>query len=256
MSISSYFGPELEVFEKAINWQRYLRANIATHLKGDVLEVGAGIGTMTKLYLSPESKVSVGSWLALEPDPNLRASIEALILDGTLPALCDTQGGTLQDIQQTVYFDSILYVDVLEHIKDDYGELALAIKHLNIGGRLIVMSPAHQGLFSALDHLAGHYRRYNYNSLVGLTPPGSRVIEVKYLDCIGMVASLGNRVFLHQGTPSENQVRLWDRAMVPLSRFFDPIFQYRVGKSILTVWEKTAFVKVYTGNRPGRGIQF
>ena len=75
MSISSYFGPELEVFEKAINWQRYLRANIATHLKGDVLEVGAGIGTMTKLYLSPESKVSVGSWLALEPDPNLRASI-------------------------------------------------------------------------------------------------------------------------------------------------------------------------------------
>jgi len=238
MSDAIYLGPELEVFEKAVNWQAYLKACISVHVKGDVLEVGAGIGTMTKTYLATSTNLAVTSWLALEPDPKLHDAIAQMITDDPYAEICRSQTGTLDDIQPGNRFDSIFYVDVLEHIEDDRREVARAVDLLNPGGRLIVMSPAHQSLFSALDEAAGHFRRYSRAGLLDLTPPGATVVEAKYLDCVGMVASMANRLMLRQGTPSDGQIRLWDRGMIPISRLLDPLFRYRLGKSILAVWEK------------------
>jgi len=238
MDDTTYLGPELEVFEKAVNWRIYLASKIAPHLKGDVLEVGAGIGTMTKTYLNPPVSVPVSSWLALEPDPELGAGIQAMIESERLPGHCRVQAGRLMDIPEAGTFQSILYVDVLEHIEDDRGELAQAVGHLDAGGRLIVLSPAHQWLFSALDEMAGHFRRYSRADLLALAPPDTRLVESRYLDCVGMAASWANRIMLRQGTPSDGQIRLWDRGMIPVSRLLDPLFGYRLGKSVLAVWEK------------------
>jgi hypothetical protein len=243
MNNATYLGPELEVFEKAVNWRAYLRSRIGPHVKGNVLEVGAGIGTMTKTYLSALKVLTepspVTSWLALEPDPKLHGAITHMLSVDGYANFCRAQIGTLASIASDIRFDSILYIDVLEHIEDDRQEVTRAAALLNPGGRLIVMSPAHQGLFSPLDEAAGHFRRYSRAGLLNLTPPETSVVEAKYLDCVGMAASLANRMMLRQGTPSEGQIHLWDRGMIPLSRLLDPVFGYRLGKSILAVWEKT-----------------
>ena len=106
------------------------------------------------------------------------------------------------------------------------------------GGRLIVVAPAHQWLFSAFDTAIGHYRRYNKETIQAITPPGLRLVRTEYLDSIGLFASLANRLLLRRSTPTARQIAFWDRVMVRLSVTIDPIWAYRVGKSLLAVWHR------------------
>jgi hypothetical protein len=71
-------------------------------------------------------------------------------------------------------------------------------------------------------------------------PEGFDRVELKYLDSVGLVASLGNRLFLKSGMPTARQIALWDKMMIPLSRLIDPLTRYRLGKSVLGAWRKKA----------------
>jgi hypothetical protein len=71
-----------------------------------------------------------------------------------------------------------------------------------------------------------------------LAPETLVSVSLMYLDCIGLLASLSNRLILKSKMPSMKQILLWDTMMVPLSRGLDPLLQYSVGKSILCVWQK------------------
>ena len=59
-----------------------------------------------------------------------------------------------------------------------------------------------------------------------------------YLDAVGLLASLCNRLLLRQQMPTSRQIQVWDRFLVPLSRWVDPLLGYRLGKSIVGVWRK------------------
>jgi len=60
---------------------------------------------------------------------------------------------------------------------------------------------------------------------------------MRYLDSAGLLASLGNRLLLRQAMPSAAQLRIWDSCLVPVSRGLDRLLGYRLGKSILGVWQ-------------------
>lgn len=235
-----YAGPELEIFELARNWKKYIAQAMSPHLRGSVLEAGAGIGSVTMSVLGPESElaVNVSSWVSLEPDCSQVSRIKGLIDDGALPAFCQVRTGTLENISNDSSFDTILYIDVLEHIEDDAGELARAASLLSSGGRLVVMSPAHNFLFSPLDTAAEHYRRYNRPQLRAIGPASTRLLSCRYLDSVGMAASLANKMFCRQALPTPSQIALWDGFMVRISRIVDPLSGYNLGKSILAIWEK------------------
>jgi len=233
-----YEGLELELFKSATNWKGYLSHFIGPHLKGHVLEVGAGIGGFTKAICLEIRPGHVDSWWCLEPDSKQAAIIQRDIDRETLPAFCTATAGTLDSIPENQTFDTILYVDVLEHIEDDRAELAKSATRLPIGGKLIVLAPAYGWLFSELDRVVGHFRRYTSSSLVSLTPPDTKLISCRYFDCVGIAASLANRVLLRQNIPTPAQISVWDRFMVPISRRLDPLIGHRMGKSVLGVWEK------------------
>ena len=59
-----------------------------------------------------------------------------------------------------------------------------------------------------------------------------------YLDAAGIAASLANRVLLRRSLPTDQQIRTWDRFLVPVSRWVDPLLGHLVGKSVLTVWRR------------------
>src|SRR5262249_4352281 len=134
----------------------------------------------------------------------------------------------------------ILYIDVLEHIQDDAGELQKAVRYLKGGGHIIVLAPAHQWLYTPFDQAIGHFRRYTKTSLAALTPEYTEIVRLVYLDAIGLFASLGNRLFLKRSMPTARHVASWDKLMVPLSRLIDPLLGYAVGKSVLAIWQKKA----------------
>jgi SAM-dependent methyltransferase len=229
-----YVGAELDLFSAAVNWKSYVRRQVRPYLGRDVLEVGAGNGNTTRALCDG----AFDSWLCLEPDALLADRLIASIDSGLLPEFCRIKLGTLDDLGEQERFDAVLYMDVLEHIADDRAELAGAAARLKSGGHLIVLAPAHQWLFSPFDQAIGHHRRYTRTILRQAAPDGLALIQLVYLDAVGMLASLGNRLLLRRSMPAPHQIRVWDRLMVPLSRLVDPLMCYSLGKSVLAVWRK------------------
>jgi SAM-dependent methyltransferase len=232
----TYVGSELDLFGAAVNWKSYVRRQVARYLGRDVLEVGAGHGGTTRMLCDGRAD----RWTCLEPDASLADRLLAAISAGDLPDCCRMRIGTLADIEDEERFDTILYMDVLEHIADDRAELELAVDRLRPGGHLIVLAPAHPWLFTPFDAAIGHYRRYTKGTLRAAAPSGLPMVRLAYLDAVGMLASLGNRLVLRSAMPNPGQIAVWDRFLVPLSYLADPLLGHTVGKSVLAIWRKTS----------------
>ncbi len=231
-----YSGLELDLFALASNWKAYVRCEIGPYIKGHVLEVGAGIGETTKALINGHK----GSWTCLEPDRGLARRI-AVTFANNHRGKCEVPKvivGAIDHPACNRRFDTILYIDVLEHIENDKLEIEKAARKLKKKGCLIVLAPAHQHLYSPFDAKIGHFRRYHKKRLIAMRPVATELLRVRYLDSVGCLVSLGNKVILRAGVPTKNQIIMWNRMLVPLSRFFDSAFRYKVGKSIYIVWQK------------------
>ncbi len=229
-----YAGTELDVFVNASNWKSYVRDMLRPYITGSVLEVGAGKGSFT----SALSNLSCTKWLCLEPDSTLADEIKRRSAADELPRHVELIVGTEADLSRIQIFDTILYLDVLEHILDDAAEVRRATGRLAPGGRLIILSPAFQMLYSAFDNAIGHRRRYTRKSLEYIRPANTITEAAIYLDAPGALLSLANQFLLRSAQPKLNQILFWDRAIVPLARIFDPIIGRSAGRSVVVVWRK------------------
>jgi hypothetical protein len=235
MSDYIYVGQELELFLEARNWKIYWLQNLKKYVGGNVADVGAGIGAT---LISGNDILSFSSWTAIEPDQSLYSALCKNLQTVPNPhhrritPVC----GTIKDVAGP--FDTILYIDVIEHIEDDRTELIEAATKLASGGRLITVTPAHNYLFSEFDRHVGHFRRYDEGMLRSLQPDGLELERAIYLDSAGMLLSAANRLILKSSLPTKGQIKFWDRAIVPISRILDPVIQHRFGKTILGIWSK------------------
>ena len=234
MSEFKYVGSELDLFAAAWNWKAYWSRQLQPFLKGDILEVGAGIGSNTR-FLDPGGS---GRWVCLEPDPELLGQLVRNLVQAGPRRAYETVCGTLESVAGQK-FNTIIYIDVLEHIGNDREELNQAASHLRPGGCLIVLSPAHQCLFSPFDAAIGHVRRYNRPALRTISPASLRLERMQYLDSAGLILSAANMLLLRQSMPTKSQLRFWNRWIVPISRVLDRLFLYSVGKTIVAVWRLT-----------------
>ena len=227
-----YVGKELELFQVAENWKRYFARRVRPYLNGRVLEVGAGIGANVP-YLYRED---LEQFISLEPDLQLCEQYRKRQAEGLIPEACELIEGTLATIPSDERFDSIVYLDVLEHIEDDRDEFSRAFGRLQPGGHLIILCPAHNWLFSPFDKAIGHFRRYNkrmYRQLSDQQP-----VRSEYLDSVGLCASIANKLLLKQSYPTEKQIKLWDRVFVRLSKVADPLTFRLLGKTLVGVWRR------------------
>jgi hypothetical protein len=112
------------------------------------------------------------------------------------------------------------------------------VTHLSPQGKIVVLSPAHPWLFTEFDRALGHFRRYTRSSLRACTPPGTTLVEIYALDSFGLMASVVNKLLLHQSIPSPRQIAFWDRCLVSMSRMADPLIGFSLGKSLVAVWQK------------------
>lgn len=227
-----YMGRELDNFADARNWKSYVHSKLRDYLAGDVLEVGAGIGGTTRVFNDGTQR----RWVCLEPDPGFVQRLKS----SNLPRNCSVIEGMLPALDPRERFDTILYMDVLEHIEDDIAELVLAAQHLKPDGALVVLAPALPWLFSEFDAAIGHFRRYTKKSLRAVFPQGMKELECTYLDALGVLASTGNLVFLHSTAASRSQMEFWDGILVPISRVMDGVVGHAFGRSVLSIWRKNS----------------
>ena len=104
-----YPGSELDLFETVRNWKSYRASRVRPFVRGDVLEVGAGLGANTSYLDAGGSR----RWVCLEPDSALTARLTSNL--GSLRACYEVLCGTLESVGAGQQFDSIAYIDVLEH---------------------------------------------------------------------------------------------------------------------------------------------
>ena len=228
-----YIGNELIVFHYAVHWKRYFGYKLSPYITGDVLEVGAGLGVTSSFLCNSR----VLSWKALEPDSEMAELCrqQPFYRDQT-NCSASVYIGILSDIPVDQNFDTIVYIDVLEHIEDDKGELRLALKRLRVGGHIVVLSPAFNKLTSVFDYAVGHYRRYTERRFQAITPAGLKLVRSFYLDSFGILTSIANRLFLRVANPTIKQIKLWDTVFVPLSRVTDLVAGPFLGRSVVGVW--------------------
>ncbi len=229
MTQVKYAGNELSTFVEARNFHLYYMRLFGEHLRGDVLEVGAGLGTFTQEILN----AGVSHLTACEPDLKMADTLAKMFV-----GRARVVPGGIRDVPPASGpFDAIVYVDVMEHIEDDRAEVMVAAARLKRGGTLVIGGPAHSWLYSPFDASIGHYRRYDRRSVEQLIVSchGLDLEQFQYSDSLGMALSLGNRWLSRQNLPTRGQVRFWNDVVLPFSRRIDPLLSYRVGKSFVAV---------------------
>ena len=236
MTPHHYVGSELDLFARAVNWKKYWSSEVRKYLSGDVLEVGAGLGANTEYLRSDRA----ASWLCLEPDPALAARMRDKFASEPFLRDFKVQTGTTEMLGSQPQFDTILYIDVLEHIENDREELARASDLLRTSGTIVVLAPAHQWLYTPFDRAIGHVRRYDKTGLSSRSPGNCQIVRMAYLDAAGILASMGNQLFLRHSQPELRQILFWDRVLIPVSKWLDRLTLHGIGKSILCVWRKCA----------------
>src|SRR5690242_7616345 len=106
-----YVGTELDAFATAVHWKGYVCEALRPFVSGAVLEVGAGKGSFTVAL----HKLEHSAWLCLEPDPKLAAAIRSRQAQNEIAADITVYVGTERNLGPDYHFDTILYLDVLEH---------------------------------------------------------------------------------------------------------------------------------------------
>jgi SAM-dependent methyltransferase len=230
----AYVGQELDLFALATNWKRYFAALLGPYVKGTVLEVGAGRGETARALCN----LTATRWVCVEPDARLARNLGEVVLPcGLRPEVIV---GDLGAVPATERFDSIIYIDVLEHIERDARELELASSFLERGGHLVVLSPAYPALFSPFDEAIGHHRRYTRSTLAAAFPARLQRVALFHADSVGALVSFANRAVLRQPIPTVGQVLTWDRFVIPASRVLDPLLGRRFGRSVIAIYRASS----------------
>jgi SAM-dependent methyltransferase len=206
------------------------------YLQGRILEVGAGLGTITRNLLDRYPQVTV---VCLEPAENL---FDDLASYAALTPRVVARRQTLADyeVPPEERFDAAIYLNVLEHIADDAAELRLAMAALRPGGVILVFGPALEWLYSELDYKAGHYRRYSVRRLRRLAEAaGLEVVSARYFDVLGVLPYLVVYRLLRQDDITGSTMWAYDRVAVPLSRLIQRMLpDPPLGKNVILVARK------------------
>lgn len=234
----TYAGRDLEAMSFAENYHRWILQIFSPYLGTRLVEVGAGTGSFSELLLEQ----AVDTLALVEPS----AEMHALLVRRTNGCSGSTSIKTYNSLFREVAEqlgqtqpDSIIYVNVMEHILDDEGELAAVRQTLPIGGRLFIFVPALRWLYGSFDALIGHHRRYTKRELESkCLRAGFKPLLSEYFDCAGIVPWWIKYRALKSSSMEPGAVRFYDRFIVPASRAIEGIVRPPLGKNIILVAEK------------------
>jgi SAM-dependent methyltransferase len=220
---------ELEALTRAINYRTALVAEFAPHLRGSVLEVGAGAGHVTAHL---RELPGIESLRSVEPAPHLAALFRRRLPGQSLVE------GTIDDDPSPDPLDAIVTINVLEHIRDDDAELRKYAHRLRPRrGSLCLFVPARQEIYAPIDRDFGHHRRYERRALRSqLERAGFTVERLDYFNCVGYLAWWLNFRVRGQRHFDPGAVTLFDRVIFPVVNGLERRFgRPPIGQSLLAI---------------------
>lgn len=231
-NIYSYHA--LERMSEAPKFNHWMYNTISPFLSGKILEIGSGIGNLSDYFVEDKKNISLSDYdnsyvLLLKEKYNNVKDIFQLDL-------------SLQDFQNKYEhlaerYDSVFLLNVLEHISTDQEAVSNCCFLLKPGGTLLILVPAYQILFSKMDALLGHYRRYTIDSLKKVFLHNNFKIEKAfYFNVLGICGWVWNKIFNKPGI-SKSKIALFNK-LVPLGKILDKLLFNNIGLSVIIIAKK------------------
>jgi glycosyltransferase involved in cell wall biosynthesis len=217
---------------RAVNFNVWMADTIRSYCGGRVLEIGSGVGNLTQ-KLIPRKK-----YVASDVNPFYLWTLETL--SGNRPYMktsyCDvTDISSFPRLEEG--YDTVICLNVIEHVGDDRGALANIKTVLAAGGRAIILVPQGQWNFGTLDQVLGHQRRYSKEMLQKLAQDcGFVVKEIREFNRIGTPAWFFNGKILHRRAFGLIQIWMLD-LLTPVFRVIDPLLPLP-GLSLIAILQR------------------
>lgn len=228
----------LEELRRAPRYNGWVAERLLPFVGRRVLEVGAGVGTMTRYFATCEHVYATDRdshhlrILQQKFGERKNFTVGAFDLEKGDSRALEGQG-----------IDTILAINVLEHLADDAAALGTLHRILVPGGRLILFVPAMPNLYGSLDRNLGHVRRYARGDLrTRLEAAGFAVQELAYFNRLGVFGWFVNGRLLRRRRIPPVQVRIFN-LLVPLFRLAEGV-PLPFGQSLVAV-----------GVKPSQGIR-
>jgi SAM-dependent methyltransferase len=229
--LPQYFGKDLEAMSFAANYHQWILEELRPYLGKSVAEIGAGVGSFSRLILS----CPVEHLTSYEPSANMFPILNEFVKSDPRATAIN---GFFGQSAEADCFDSVIYVNVLEHVEDDQGELQKMRKAVRTGGHVLIFVPALSWLYSNLDRQVGHFRRYHRPQLRSLVQAaGLDVMSIRYFDFAGILPWYVNFVLLKNDIGG-GSVAAYDKIVVPVAKWLERIISPPIGKNLLVVAKK------------------
>ena len=227
----------LERIAEAPKFNEWMYKTISPFLNGEILEVGSGIGNISDYAIKDGKYITLSDYdptyvkLLIGKFSNATQVIDIIELD----LAKETFQKEFSYLAER--FETIFLLNVLEHIENDLEAVANLQFLLKPGGTLVVLVPSYHFLFSAIDQLLGHYRRYTIASLRPVIQMNDLIIKKAfYFNALGMAGWYWNKVF-KQTEISQHKMNLFNK-LVPIAKRIDKLFCHKIGLSTIIVAQK------------------
>ncbi|MEO7370439.1 MAG: class I SAM-dependent methyltransferase [Ilumatobacteraceae bacterium] len=221
----------LEAMEATSNYSAWILELIAPHVTGRILEVGAGRGTYSEYFADH------GHLTALEPSAPLSAALRERLKSHRNAVVITAE---LEGAAAPGSYDTVVLLNVLEHIPDDHRALGDIYEALAPGGKMVLWVPAFEALYGEFDRRIGHYRRYRRDHLLALVHKvGFQQVTARYTNLPGFFA-WWLIVRLLGRTPTAGRLAtVYDRLFIPVIRRVERFLRPPFGQSLLVVAQRS-----------------
>jgi SAM-dependent methyltransferase len=231
-----YAAEDLETIEVARRYGAHVFNLFRPYIGRRVLEVGCGIGTMSR-KLADIADAVVG----IEPNPACIERVTGAMREEPKFSLRACHLEECDPIELATHrFDTVYCVNVLEHIEDDIAALRTFRDAIEPDGRVLIFVPAVQAAYGPLDAELGHHRRY---SLAGLSAAfveaGLEPLMLRYTNPIGLLGWLYNTYVTRARVHSVGQMKLFERLVAPWALPLERLITPPIGLSLVAVGRPT-----------------
>ena len=232
-----YAADDLETMQEARRYTDHVFRLVRPFLGSRVLEVGSGIGTMTRRLVDVAEMV-----VGIEPNPNCTARIQEAMASHPRFTLRTCHFEECEPAElASQRFESVLLVNVLEHIEEDVNALSAFKRILVPGGRVVVFVPALQMAYGPLDAELGHHRRYSKRTLrAAFEAAGLEQVRLRYTNPIGLAGWMYNAHISKSTKHSLAQVKLFETLIAPWALPLERLLPPPIGLSLIAVGRRAS----------------
>lgn len=219
---------------RTTNYNNWVFRMIEKHIGKRIVDIGSGYGTFINYMKDREYVISV------EPSKDCCEYLRKIFSNNKNMSIMngDFNDDNITKELSIKNVDTVICLNVLEHIENDRKTIRNIHKCLKAGGKFILYVPALSFIYGTLDEALGHYRRYDKSTLEEMIESyGFKIISSRYMNFVGAFSWFIYSKILKKRMPAEKRIIFYDKYIVPVVSVIENIIRLPFGQSLLVISE-------------------